>query len=50
LGGDAADLSVEEGAKATTEKIMSVGKEQNDKFLNIYVKGFGHYDGTNAPW
>ncbi|KAE9365578.1 dehydrogenase [Stipitochalara longipes BDJ] len=50
LGGDAADLSVEQGAKATTEKIMKAGKEQNGQFLNIFIEGIGHYDGSNPPW
>ncbi|TVY84087.1 putative oxidoreductase [Lachnellula suecica] len=58
LGGDWADLSVEEGTKATLDKIIGAGKEQNGQFLNIHVKGWetvpegklNHYDGKNAPW
>jgi hypothetical protein len=45
-----ADLSVEEGAKATTDKIMSAGKEQNGEFLNIFIEGKDHYHGTTSPW
>jgi hypothetical protein len=50
LGGGAPDLSVEEGTKATAEKIMSAGKEQNGQFLNIKISGIDHYDGSNPPW
>jgi hypothetical protein len=51
-----ADLSVEEGAKATLDRIMNAGKEENGKFLNIRVKGWekkeglNQYDGGNPPW
>ena len=41
---------MEQGAKATMEKIMNAGKDQNGQFLNIYMEGIGHYDGANAPW
>lgn len=49
-------MSVEQGAKASLEKIMGAGKEQNGQFLTIHVKGWeeaegrNHYDGANAPW
>jgi hypothetical protein len=54
LGGDNADLSVEQGAKASLEKIETAGKEQNGQFLNIKIEGWTggkeSYDGSNAPW
>ncbi|KAF4634955.1 hypothetical protein G7Y89_g3138 [Cudoniella acicularis] len=55
-GGDIADLPVEVGAKATLDKILGAGKEQNGKFLNIHVKGWENnagvnsYDGLGFPW
>ena len=51
-----ADLSVEQGAIATMEKIMSADKEDNGRFLNIKVAGFenaqgaNYYDGAGVPW
>jgi hypothetical protein len=51
-----ADLSVEQGAKATLDKIMNPGNEQNGQFLNIKVSGWensqgaNYYDGANVPW
>jgi hypothetical protein len=51
-----ADLSLEQGAIATMKKIMSAGKEDNGKFLNIMVEGFenaqgtNYYDGEMVPW
>ncbi|TVY14406.1 C-factor [Lachnellula arida] len=55
LGSQDADLDVEVGAKATLDKILGAGKEQNGQFLNIHVKGFekagpNQYDGANPPW
>ncbi|RDL33851.1 NAD(P)-binding Rossmann-fold containing protein [Venustampulla echinocandica] len=56
LGGSAADLDVETGAKATLEAIQSHGKEFNGKFVNIRVAGWEHseglnqYDGEICPW
>ncbi|KAH8701855.1 short chain dehydrogenase reductase [Talaromyces proteolyticus] len=51
LGGEQADLSVEDGAEATLVKILSSTKEQNGQFLNIKAEGWGEkYDGSNAPW
>lgn len=41
---------------ATMEKIMSAGKEDNGKFLNIKIEGFenaqgaNYYDGEIVPW
>jgi hypothetical protein len=46
----------EQGAIATMEKIMSAGKEDNGKFLNIKVEGFenaqgaNYYDGEIVLW
>ncbi|TVY37964.1 C-factor [Lachnellula subtilissima] len=56
LGSQNADLPVEVGAKATLDKIIGAGKEQNGQFLNIYVEGWekkegpNQYDGVNPPW
>jgi hypothetical protein len=56
LGGKTADLSPEQGAIATMEKIMSAGKEESGKFLNIKNEGFenvqgaNYYDGELVPW
>ncbi|KAK3720845.1 hypothetical protein LTR37_003508 [Vermiconidia calcicola] len=58
LGGDQADLSVEEGAKATIDVIFNNGHESNGKFLNIYVPGWekprgvnnNFYNGKEVPW
>jgi hypothetical protein len=48
-------LPVEIGVKATLDKILGAGKEQNGEFLNIHVKGWekegpSQYDGVNPPW
>lgn len=51
-----ADLSVEQGAEASLERIKNAGKEQNGKFLDIEIKGWvqapgkSAYDGANPPW
>jgi hypothetical protein len=54
LGGDQADLSVEQGAKASLKKIMAAAKDQNGQFLNIEIEGspegMNRYDGANPPW
>lgn len=56
MGGEGADLSVGEGAKASVERIMAAEKEDNGKFVNIHVKGWekneglNQYDGLNPPW
>ncbi|KAK9368882.1 hypothetical protein V1509DRAFT_621768 [Lipomyces kononenkoae] len=56
LGGEVADLPVEQGAKASLERIMGAGKEQNGQFLNILIKGWdkagwrNQYDGATNPW
>ncbi|CAG8948836.1 hypothetical protein HYFRA_00001959 [Hymenoscyphus fraxineus] len=50
LGGQHADLDVEVGAKATLEKIIGAGKEQNGKFMDIYVEGHPRYNGEDCAW
>ncbi|KAG9232278.1 short chain dehydrogenase reductase [Amylocarpus encephaloides] len=59
LGGkDWADLTVEEGAQASLDKITGAGKEQNGQFMNIHIKGWekpkgggrNFYDGVNPSW
>ncbi|KAK3984331.1 hypothetical protein QBC44DRAFT_337171 [Cladorrhinum sp. PSN332] len=55
-GGDMADLTPEQGAKATLDIVFNRGRELNGKFPKIYIEGwesagYGHvYDGSNAPW
>lgn len=57
-GGDMADLTAEEGAKASLDIIFKEGQEYNGKLPKVFVKGWEHpqegkwnvYDGTNAPW
>lgn len=54
-GGDAADLTPEEGAKASLDMIFN-GKNLNGQFPKVFVKGWENakgrnvYDGTNSPW
>lgn len=51
LGGEQADLSVEEGAKATWEIVRGLKQEKdNGAFRNVYVEGWEAYDGGNPPW
>jgi hypothetical protein len=54
LGGENADLTAKEGARACLDIILNRGQEMNGQFPKIYVKGLeetGHkYDGKNAPW
>lgn len=56
MGGESADLSVEEGAEASVERIMAAEKEDNGKFVNIHIKGWenneglNQYDGNELPW
>jgi hypothetical protein len=54
-----ADLTAEEGAKASLDIIFNKGQEINGQMPKVYVdgwetaekaKGFNVYDGTNAPW
>ncbi|KAI1443903.1 NAD(P)-binding protein [Annulohypoxylon stygium] len=55
-GGDMADLTPEEGAKASLDIILKPGQEYNGKMPKVLVKGWennkGHnqYDGTIVPW
>lgn len=50
LGGANADLDVEVGAKATLEKIIGAGKEENGRFLDIFVEGYPLYSGKDCAW
>lgn len=51
-----ADLTPEEGAKASLDIIFKPGQEYNGKLPKVFVKGWENakgpnvYDGTNAPW
>lgn len=54
-GGDMADLTTEQGAKASLDMIFRPGQELNGKFPKIHLKGWenaerNQYDGLNAPW
>ncbi|KAI1207237.1 NAD(P)-binding protein [Annulohypoxylon truncatum] len=55
-GGDAADLTPEEGAKASLDIILKPGREYNGKMPKILVRGWenapgnNQYDGTIVPW
>ncbi|ROV97503.1 hypothetical protein VPNG_08734 [Cytospora leucostoma] len=56
-GGDAADLTPEEGARASLDLIFRKGQELNGKLPKVFVKGWEKdvgqpnvYDGSNAPW
>ncbi|KAF2852125.1 NAD(P)-binding protein [Plenodomus tracheiphilus IPT5] len=55
-GGDMADLTPEEGAKASLDLIFQKGQGLNGKLPKIFVKGWENakgpnvYDGSNAPW
>ena len=55
-GGDMADLTPEEGARASLDIIFKEGQEYNGKMPKIFVKGWENakgpnvYDGTDAPW
>lgn len=54
-GGDTADLTAEEGAKASLDLIFRPGQEFNGQFPKVLVKGWekaegnNQYDGSNAP-
>ncbi|ORY21510.1 short chain dehydrogenase reductase, partial [Naematelia encephala] len=56
LGSEAADLSVEDGAKATLDRIINAGPDKNGQNLNIKIEGWKKtqsgeaYDGANPPW
>ncbi|KAI1091916.1 NAD(P)-binding protein [Rostrohypoxylon terebratum] len=55
-GGDMADLTPEEGAKASLDIILKPGQEYNGKMPKVLVKGWennkgrNQYDGTIVPW
>ncbi|KAL8672820.1 MAG: hypothetical protein Q9168_002731 [Polycauliona sp. 1 TL-2023] len=55
-GGEMADLTAEEGAKASLGMIFRPGQELNGQFPKCLVKGWekaegnNQYDGTNSPW
>ncbi|EYE92425.1 SDR family oxidoreductase [Aspergillus ruber CBS 135680] len=56
LGGDAADLSVEQSSTGVLEIIDNATKADNGKFYNIKVpgwenaEGLNRYDGLQYPW
>ncbi|KAF2847820.1 short-chain dehydrogenase-like protein [Plenodomus tracheiphilus IPT5] len=58
LGGQIADLEVDEASSAIAERLFYAGRQESGKFLNILVKGwenskpgkFNHYDGKELPW
>lgn len=55
-GGEMADLTAEEGAKASLDMILRPGQELNGQFPKVLVKGWekaegnNQYDGSNSPW
>ncbi|KAB8207532.1 hypothetical protein BDV34DRAFT_223436 [Aspergillus parasiticus] len=55
-GGEMADLTPEEAAKASLDIILKPGQEYNGQMPKVLVKGWGkgegnnQYDGTNVPW
>ncbi|KAI1267572.1 NAD(P)-binding protein [Xylariaceae sp. FL1019] len=57
-GGDMADLTAEEGAKASLDIILKPGQEYNGKMPKVFVEGWENgkpgkrnvYDGSNVPW
>ena len=56
LGGDQADLTLEQGSQAVVDIVLRITKEDNGKFLNVHVPGWEHaegmnqYDGEIVPW
>ena len=58
LGGQIADLEVEEAAIAITERLLAAGRPEAGRFLNIRVPGWedgkpgkhNYYDGKELPW
>ncbi|OTA64769.1 NAD(P)-binding protein [Hypoxylon sp. EC38] len=56
LGGDMADLTPEQGVKASLDIILKPGQEYNGKMPKVLVKGWenapgnNQYDGTIVPW
>ncbi|KAI1846351.1 hypothetical protein JX266_007556 [Neoarthrinium moseri] len=55
-GGDMADLTPEEGAKASLDIIFTPGQKYNGQMPKVFIKGWENakgpnvYDGTNVPW
>lgn len=55
-GGDMADLTPEQGAKASLDMIFKPGQQLNGRYPKVLVKGWekaggnNQYDGTNSPW
>lgn len=57
-GGDMADLTPEQGAKASLDIIFKEGQGYNGTMPKVFVEGFEHpregssnvYDGTIAQW
>ncbi|KAL8780239.1 MAG: hypothetical protein Q9213_006561 [Squamulea squamosa] len=55
-GGEMADLTAEEGAKASLDLIFRPGQELNGQFPKVLVKGWekaegnNQYDGSIPPW
>ncbi|KAL2046761.1 hypothetical protein ABVK25_011549 [Lepraria finkii] len=55
-GGEMADLTAEEGAKASLDMIFKPGQELNGQFPKILVQGWekaegnNQYDGSNSAW
>lgn len=55
-GGNFADLTPEQGAKASLDLILRPGQELNGKFVKVAIEGFttsdgrSKYDGPIAPW
>ena len=51
-----ADLTPEQGAKASLDIIFKKGRELNGKMPRVFVEGWEKgegkylYDGSNAPW
>lgn len=55
-GGDMADLTPEEAAKASLDIIFRPGQELNGQFPKVFVQGWekakgnNQYDGSNSAW
>lgn len=55
-GGDMADLTTEQGAKASLDIILTPGQKYNGLMPKVLVKGWeknpgnNQYDGAIAPW
>ncbi|KAK2034765.1 NAD(P)-binding protein [Colletotrichum zoysiae] len=55
-GGDGADLTPEQGAKASLDIIYRPNEQTNGKMPKVFVKGWENvegpnvYDGTDVPW